>query len=145
MKACLLGIALVSLTLSVAAQPAAQPLKTTADARRVADQAVALFKTEKFPEAYEILKPHWPLPQVEIDSLANQTHTQWPMVRQRFGTSLATEFMRERKGGASLVEFTYLQKFERHGVRWTFLFYKPQDRWLVNSVAWDDDIDLLVE
>lgn len=145
MKACLLGIALSFLTVSLVAQPATAPLETTADARRLSDQAVALFKAEKFPEAYALLKPHWPLPQVEIDSMANQTDTQWPMVRQRFGASLATEFVTERKGGSSLVQFTYLQKFERHGVRWTFLYYKPADRWLVNSVAWDDDIDLLVE
>lgn len=44
------------------------------DARKVADQAVALFAQEKFAEAYGSLKPYWPLAAVEIDNLANQTN-----------------------------------------------------------------------
>jgi hypothetical protein len=118
---------------------------TLSDAKKVADKAVSLFKQEKIVEAYGILKPYWPLAPVEIDNLANQTNTQWPMVKQRFGTSIATEFVKENKAGESLARFIYLQKFQNHAIRWVFIFYKPNDRWIINSVSFDDRLDLLFE
>jgi hypothetical protein len=115
-------------------------LKDLMQARKLSDQAVSLFIEEKFVEGYGVLKPFWPLPAVEIDSLANQTNMQWPMVRQRFGKSVGVEFVREQKVGESLIEYVYLQKFQHHALRWVFVFYKPKDQWIINSVSFDDNI-----
>lgn len=139
-------LALAALLLVVALTAAGQdapPLTTTADARKLADKAVALFQQGKFAEAYGALKPYWPLAAVEIDSLANQTETQWPVVRQRFGASIGSEFISEKKVGNSFVQFIYIQKFERHALRWLFTFYKPTDRWIVNGASFDDTISAM--
>lgn len=138
---------LVMLTTSLAAEePTLQKtLASAAEARKVAEQTMALVRQEKFAEAYGTVKPFWPLPAIEIDGLANQMNTQWPMIQQRFGKSLATEFVNERTIGESFIRYTYLQKFERHAVRWTFVFYKPKEGWLVNSVSWDDGVSQLFE
>lgn len=140
-KLYLLAICLLAFPASLFAESVA----TVAEARKVADKAVGLFKEEKFVEGYEFLKPYWPLPPVEIDSLANQTNTQWPVVRQRFGKSLATEFVTEKKVGTSFIQYIYLQKFQRHAIRWVFVFYRPADRWLINSVSFDDGISVMFE
>jgi hypothetical protein len=121
----------------------ADGLATLSDARKVTDRAVALFAQEKFPEGYAALKPYWPLPAVEIDSLAHQTNMQWPIVRQRFGTSIATEFVKQVDGGPSFVRFIHLQKFQNHAIRWVFTFYKPKDQWIINSVSFDDKLETL--
>lgn len=126
--------------LAFSAVAVSDDLAGLADTRKVSDKAVSLFKDEKFAEGYGILKRYWPLPPVEIDNLVNQTQTQWPTVKQRFGTSIAVEFVRETKVGASLVQYTYLQKFENHAIRWTLTFYRPRDRWVINSVSFDDEI-----
>lgn len=141
----LFAVCALTFALSAAAQEvtAVPPLATAADARKLADKAIVLFQQEKLAEGYAVLEPYWPLPEVEIDSLANQTATQWPMVKQRFGASLATEFIAEQKAGSSFVQFIYLQKFERHAMRWIFVFYKPGDRWIVNSFSFDDSVSLL--
>jgi hypothetical protein len=123
----------------------AEDFANLGDARKVADRTVALFKQEKIVEGYAGLKPYWPLPPVEIDNLANQTNTQWPMVKQRFGSSIATEFVEEKRVGESFARFVYLQKFRNHAIRWIFMFYKPGDRWVINSVAFDDRVGLLLE
>ncbi len=114
-----------------------------AQTRQLTERAVALFADEKIDEGYQALKPHWPLPAVEIDNLANQTHNQWPMVRQRFGEPLKMEFVHEARAGESLLRYVYIQKFERHALRWVFTFYKPEGQWLVNSVSFDDQLDRL--
>ena len=134
----------VGCLLLVSFQANADSFANLTEARKVADKAVALFKEEKMVEGYNVVKPFWPLPPVEIDSLANQTATQWPMVKQRFGASLSTEFIVETKAGQSIAQLVYLHKFERHALRWVFVFYKPADRWLINSVSFDDKIDQLL-
>jgi hypothetical protein len=121
----------------------ADGLATLSEARKVSDRAVALFVQEKFAEGYGSLKAYWPLPAVEIDNLANQTNMQWPIVRQRFGTSIGTDFVRQIDGGSSFARFVYLQKFQNHAVRWVFTFYKPKDQWIINAVSFDDKIELL--
>lgn len=139
-----LRLVLLVALLSPAALPA-DSLANPAEARKLADRAVALFAEEKIVAGYELLKPYWPLAPVEIDSLANQTNTQWPVVKQRFGASLGYEFIRVRQAGQSLVELVYLHKFERHAIRWVFVFYRPADRWLINGVSFDDSISLLFD
>ncbi|UXY17264.1 hypothetical protein N8I74_09720 [Chitiniphilus purpureus] len=121
----------------------ADDFATLADVRKAADRAIALFREEKFVEGYDSLKPYWPLPAVEVDNMANQTSVQWPLVRQRFGLSIGTEFVSQVEGGPSLARLVYLQKFQRHALRWVFTFYKPKDRWVINSVSFDDQIQLL--
>lgn len=136
-------LALCALALPFSAM--AESFSNLAEARKVADKAVALFKEEKMVEGYAVLKPYWPLPPVEIDGLANQTNTQWPVVKQRFGISLGTEFIQERKAGQSLAQLIYLHKFQRHALRWVFVFYKPDDRWVINAVSFDDSIGTLFD
>ena len=116
-----------------------------AEARKITDKAVSLFKQEKIVAAYDTLKPYWPLPTVEIDNLANQTNIQWPSLKQRFGVSIAAEFVTESKVGDSLARFVYLQKFQNTAIRWIFTFYKPKDHWIINSVSFDDRVGLLFE
>ena len=116
-----------------------------AEARKVTDKTVSLFKQEKIVAAYDTLKPYWPIPTVEVDNLANQTNIQWPSLKQRFGVSIATEFVAESKVGDSLARFVYLQKFQNTAIRWIFTFYKPKDRWIINSVSFDDRVGLLFD
>ena len=105
--------------------------------------AMEQFGAEDIATGYNILKPYWPLPMVEIDNLANQTATQWPVVQQRFGRSLGIEFVKKENVGESFVRFTHVQKFEKHALRWIFTFYRPGEHWVINSVTFDDQIDLL--
>ncbi|MET0091337.1 MAG: hypothetical protein ABW068_15190 [Candidatus Thiodiazotropha sp.] len=115
------------------------------EARSVFEQAMKAFQSEQITEGYGILKPYWPMPGVELENLANTTNTQWPMVKQRFGTSIGTEFILEEKAGNSLARFIYLQKFEHHAIRWIFRLYKPRDKWVINGVSFDDQIEQLFQ
>lgn len=137
------GWMVLSLLLALPMASHADTFATLSDARKVTDRAVTLFQQEQFAEAYGSLKAYWPLPAVEIDNMANQTTTQWPVVRQRFGASIGTEFVSQVEGGASLARFVYLQKFQNHAIRWVFTFYKPNDRWVINAVSFDDQLQKL--
>jgi len=44
-------------------------------------------------------------------------------------------------GGGALVIYTYLVKYERQPVRFTFKFYKPKDTWLSYGFSYDMSLD----
>lgn len=118
---------------------------TTADGTREAcSQAANLFAAGQYDEAYRSLAPHWPLPEQEILNLGYQTKTQLEMVTPRFGASLGEEHVETITAGQSLVRHTYLIKHERHALRFSCVFYKPADAWLVNFIIWDDKPQALV-
>ena len=45
--------------------------------------------------------------------------------------------------GTSFVRYTFLQKYERYAMRWTFSFYRPKDGWMTSTFKWDDQIEAL--
>ena len=118
-------------------------LQSPAEARKLSDQASVLFKDEKFVEGFGLFKASWPMAPVELDGLVNQINTQWPVVRQRFGTAVGIEFVKEETIGDSFLRYTYIHKFQNHAIKWVFLFYKPKDVWLVNGVSFDDQYQTL--
>ncbi|GAA6134549.1 hypothetical protein NBRC116188_13380 [Oceaniserpentilla sp. 4NH20-0058] len=120
-------------------------LKAPKDARVLADKMVKSFVKTEFKEGLDLAKPYWPLNQVEVDGLANQISTQWPLVDQRFGKSTGYEFVQEERIGNSFIRYYYVHKFQNHAIYWQLTFYKPEDSWLVNGVTFKDNLDILFQ
>ena len=51
------------------------------------------------------------------------------------------ELIVEKQLADSYLLISYLVKFDRQPVRFTFQFYKPKDKWLIYSFQFDGDID----
>ena len=123
----------------------ADDLKTIEHTRNLSDRLINHFIKAEFKQGLDMAKPHWPLPEVEIDGLANKIATQWPIVDQRFGKPTGTEFLSEERIGASFVRYSYLHKFENHAIYWRITFYKPVDAWKINAIQFFDTIEPLFE
>ena len=123
----------------------ADSFEDLAEARKISDEAVSLFAEEQIAEGYNLFKAYWPLPAGEVDDLIEQTRSQWPIISSRFGKSLGVEFIKVQTAGESLARYIYIQKFERHAIRWVLTFYKPDDRWYFNAIFFDDRIGELFE
>ena len=121
----------------------ADGLKSEDDAKALATKALGHFAKEEFEPGYKMLIPYWPLPESEIMTLIYQTQSQWEIVRSRFGKSVGTELVQTERIGTSFMRLRYIQKFDRHALRWTFAFYRPKGEWVINEVSFDDDVDTL--
>lgn len=121
------------------------PLETTDQTRALCTRSAAAFAEGDSDAAFAALAPYWPVSRAELDALAAQTTAQLAGVGQRFGATLGHEQLRSMEVGTSLLEHTYLVKFERHAIRFSCRFYRPDAHWLVNSVSWDDKINELFE
>ena len=90
--------------------------------------------------AFELIKSQWLFDPAEIDSVWEQTATQLGGLQDRFGDILAVSEVGSERVGELVIRFTYVIKYERHIVRWLFVFYKPRTKWILNSFKWDDSI-----
>ncbi len=111
----------------------------------LADQFMEFVKSEKYPEAFESFRPHWPLKDAEFKAMIDTTVTQMNTHKNTLGAVTGTEFIRAEKIGNSFLRLTYLQKFEHSAFRWRITFYNASDKWLVNAVSWDHSLDSLYE
>ena len=123
----------------------ADALKEISETKSLSDKIMQHFLKEEFTEGLGIAKVYWPLPPVEIDSLANQINTQWVIVRQRFGNPSGMELIKEERIGKSFIRYYYLHKFDNHAIYWRFTYYKPENEWKVNGITYRDDLDFLFE
>ena len=131
---------LIVLLLALAFSTSAAAGLTLKETEKLSDQAMKNFANEDFEAGYKLLRPHWPIPGVEIDGLINQTQQQWPLISNRFGASIGYELIKSSTAGESLRRMIYIHKFEKHFVTWVFVFYKAKDSWQINSVSFTDQI-----
>jgi len=117
----------------------AAPLESPADTRALADAFMKLVVQDKISDAFELIRPQWPIPQSELNTLAEKTEQQRKTIASRFGDVLGSAFVREEKVSDFLVRYTYVEKRDVHMIRWIFIFYRPGPVWKVNAIKWDDD------
>lgn len=115
------------------------------ETRKFSDIFMKHIQQENFKKAFGLAKPRWPLPAVEIDNLVNTIKTQWPIVSSRFGKSIETEFIRKERIGRSFLRYYYLHKFDNHAIYWQIDFYKPNKSWVINTVNFQDKLNILYE
>ncbi|WP_161602042.1 hypothetical protein [Aliiglaciecola lipolytica] len=93
---------------------------------------------------FEILKPYWNLSEDDLKKLAERSHRQLESVSENIGSPLKQyEFVMTKTAGASLVQHSYMVKFDSTAIRYVCVFYKPEDTWYVHSVNWDNLVSLL--
>jgi hypothetical protein len=136
-------LCLSALLLVFGCSAGAAPLTTPADTRALADAFMKLVAAGKVDDAFELVRPQWPIPQNEINTVKDKTGQQRKMVETRFGDILGSAFIREEKVSDFIVRYTYVEKRDVHLIRWLITFYRPLDTWKVNAIKWDDDISAL--
>ncbi len=119
--------------------------KTEQECRSFSDKLIEQFINGNFHDGLNQAKQYWPIPEVEVDGLANQIKQQWPIVDQRFGKAIAKEFVSEKRIGNSFLRYYYLHKFQNHSIYWRIDFYRPRDEWKINTITFLDKLDSLYE
>lgn len=71
-----------------------------------------------------------------IDNLKTQISGLKSIVGDYYGF----EFLKETNMGTSYKQISYIVKFDRQPIRFTFVFYKPKNNWQVQNFKFDDDL-----
>ncbi|MES2113252.1 MAG: hypothetical protein V4577_31160 [Bacteroidota bacterium] len=66
-------------------------------------------------------------------------------LRQGIGTYLGRDLIVQKTASNSLIFYSYLVKHEIQPIRFTFIFYKPQNEWVLYRFKYDDQMDAELE
>lgn len=112
-------------------------------AKQLAKSVMEQVAKGQIESGIKILKPYLIIPEHEFEGMLSTFRMQAPAMEQRFGKTIGTEFIKIEETGDSLMLIMYIQKFEKHLMRWKFYFYKPQDGWVLNTFNTDDNIQMM--
>ena len=132
---------LLTLVLLLGVQVSTAELKNEKECRALADKAMSFAGKGEPEKVFETVKEDWPVAEEELVKLAELTITKLSELEKRFGSVIGEEFVGSEKVGESFLRYTYLQKFEKHAIRWEIVFYRAEDLWLVNNIKWDQSIE----
>ena len=120
--------------------------KTLSEARTQLDAVMSAVVKDDIRGAFGNLKPYWVgMPEAEIEVMISKVADQLPLLESRYGKPIEAKFVLQKTGAESVAYFMYIEKFEKHLLRWHFYLYKPHDSWQINSVNFDDRIQGVVD
>lgn len=123
----------------------ADTLKDKEAAKDLAQSIMKLVGKGDVENGLKLAKPYLIIPDHEFESVLDSLRMQLPVIEQRFGKTVGMEFSQIQEVGDSLMLVMYIQKFEKHMMRWKFYFYKPRDGWVLNTFNTDDKIQLMFQ
>ena len=118
----------------------ADVLKDKNAAKTLAASVMKKVGEGKTIEGVDLVKDYIIVPPPEFETLKNTIAMQSPMLRQRFGKTIGVELAEIEEVGESLMLILYIQKYEKHLLRWKFYFYKPKNGWVLNTFNYDDTV-----
>lgn len=125
--------------------PNEEHLATMAEARVLCDEVMDVLHEGMPAQAFDRLSTHWGFSSDEMEGLQREVERTRAVVGDRYGDALDYRLVREDTAVEVLVRFVYLERFERHGLRWGFTFYKGDAGWSLNDVYFDDQIESFLD
>lgn len=110
------------------------------EAHLLAESVMKEVSAGKMKEGIGKLRPYTIIPIAEFDGQVSQIDMQLPIIQQRFGNPIGYDYVTTEKLGSSLAQLVFIQKYERHLMVWRFIFYKPKDKWLLNTWYFNDQV-----
>jgi hypothetical protein len=113
------------------------------EARSYCEAVINHVAKGQIEEAFVLIGSQWPFPVAELKQAQEQAEKNQVFVEERFGQPCGYRLVKEEVVPEVCLRYTYVIKYEKHLVRWQFVFYKAKDRWQLNSFKWDDSIEAL--
>ena len=98
---------------------------------------------EKYYEAYEMIKPYFPISEKDYGKILEETAKQLPKVKTKFGKTIGYSLAKKQENGKIFIKYTYIQKYEISVIRWSFTFYKPKKNWIINDLTFDENKEMI--
>jgi hypothetical protein len=109
--------------------------------KELCDSFMEKIAAGKPKDAFELLKPHFPIEELNLNNLLVQAEGHIPTFKEKYGEMLGFELVKKQEAKELFMELTYILKFEISAVRWVFMFYKPKKSWIVNMIHYDEKQD----
>ncbi len=136
-------LCIIFIVLGLCVSVQASELKKESHVEDAVEASMEILKKGTIAEFIESLRPIWNKPGAEIDAIKKQISNQRIEAHKRFGATLDVQYINLENVEDILIRIQYIEKFEKTAMRWTFIFYRPDETWYLNSFIWDQNIDVL--
>ena len=133
-------LSLILISTLISSNALADTLSSKNEAKELANRVMIAIGKGNMEAGIKLTKPYLIVPEHEYLALVDKMKMQEPVINQRFGETISVEVAAIEEVGESLMLVLYLQKFDKHVLRWKFYFYKPRDGWVLNTFMFDDQI-----
>jgi len=125
---------------------AQQQVASSAEAlRRVLDQSMESFAKGQVKQGYSSISLYSSLPGADLQVALDDILSQQPGILRRFGGRLGYQFLRSESAGDNVIRWTYLERFEKSAITWSFIGYQGRDGWMISGVTWSGQLERLFE
>jgi len=114
-------------------------------AKKLTDQVLSKASIGKLEDGLALLKPYVTIPETEFGVLVEQVKLRVAATIGGFGKILGFELISQKEVGKSLLRIVQIQKYEKHVLRWEFIFYNPGNGWVLNAFVTDDKVQTLFD
>jgi len=104
------------------------------------DKVMGALAATDVPQAFGYMEKIFPLPAGELTELKEKTTKMLESTLPRFGKIIGYERVSVTKKSDSILVSTYILKMESCALRWRFVFYKPNDKWFITDMRWDNNL-----
>lgn len=120
------------------------PLRTERDVQNLCENALSLIVEGDVGKGIGTLRPYATgISKDDVDVLESHLEGQAVTIKDSFGDPLGYVLISKENLKDTILKAVYVVKYERHLIRWSFIFYKPYDSWILDYFNYDDSIEAL--
>ncbi|MGA2764919.1 MAG: hypothetical protein ABSG17_16340 [Spirochaetia bacterium] len=139
-----LGSALGLSAATIGDTQAPAELKTERDVQNLCETALSYVVSGDLEQCIAVLRPYaTSISREDVDSLENQLKGQATTIKNSYGDPIGYVLISMENLKDTILKGVYVVKYERHLIRWSFIFYKPYSSWILDYFNYDDAIEAL--
>ncbi len=107
--------------------------------RQLAEEAMEYVARDDMKGLFAFIQKHMPMEKEELTKIRDNTIAQRKKLPAAVGPYVGYAFISECRKANIVSRVIFVEKRAKHLVRWQFMFYKPREKWQMNSFKWDAD------
>ena len=107
----------------------------------ICDNFMDKFKSGKYSDAFDLIKPYSVIEDYKIDTLAKTSQQQMTALSGSYGKVISFEQISDKLVKSTLSKLTYILKFEKYFLKVRFILYNNGNGWTITNFKYDDEID----
>lgn len=114
-------------------------IKAQSSDKEITSEFFKIFQTEPMKAMdYAFSTNKWMERNIDgVENLKNKFKDLLPLIGEYYGHQMITQ----KKIGEDFKLVSYILKYDRQPVRFTFVLYKPNNKWQLQNLNWDVDLD----
>jgi hypothetical protein len=118
--------------------------RTSSGVKEICVNFLEQISSGEYDDAFTYIKSHpHSIGEQEFSELEISTIQQSPTIKSLYGRALDIQLMKEAYASQIAMRLVYVIVREHLPVRWQFIYYKPEQEWVLVSILFDDDMEKL--